>query len=94
MVGGGESIFYSLPLMLFGDDWLPLRSLWKPGDPVKINPPPSQGKIYELSLFCSPFLFYSLYTENSFVLLYNVSVQRQSNEKKKENWLNFSREII
>ena len=42
--GGGQSIFYSLPLMLFGDDWPPLRSLWKPGDPLKINPPPSPGE--------------------------------------------------
>lgn len=54
MVGGGQSIFYRLPLILFGDDYPSVPSE-NQETPLKLTHSPPQGKIYELSLLCSPF---------------------------------------
>lgn len=72
--------------MLFGDDWLPLRSLWKPGDPVKINPPPSPGENLWIVPFLLSFFNFIPFTLRT-VLFYCtmfLSNANQMREKKKK----------
>ena len=80
--GGGQSIFYSLPLMLFGDDWLPLRSLWKPGNPLKINPPPSPGE--NLWIVPSLLSFLILFPLLRTVLFYCTMFLSNANQMRKK----------